>query len=143
MAAIPRAGVVWLAWPRARLCWRKCSLFALALEGVGFGTRLSPVLSRRLAFERFGDRRDVLGRVPTTTAGNVNQPSPREVAQIAGHILRSQIETGFRQRIRQTGVWVAGDSHIRLLREFLQERVHQIGTERAIECHGERLAVPH
>src|SRR5260221_8563955 len=133
MAVTPRDEAALCASSRAQLCSRECSLFALALEGVGLGARLSPILSRRLAFEGFGDRRDVLGRVPTATAGNVNQPSPREVAQIAGHILRSQIETGFRQRIRQTGVWVAGDSRVRLLGEFLQERVHQIGTERAIE----------
>src|SRR6202521_2520642 len=128
MAVNPTDEAAACASSRAQLCSRECSLFALALEGVGFGTRLSPVLSRRLAFERFGDRRDVIGRVPTATTRNVNQTSPREVAQITGHILRSQIETGFRQRILQTGGWVAGDSHIRLLREFLQERVHQIGT---------------
>src|SRR6267154_5221400 len=113
MAAIPRDEAA--SWEsRAQMCSRKCSLLALTLEGEGFGGSLSPVFSRRLAFERFGDRRDVLGRVPATTAGNVNQSSAREVAEIAGHILRPQIETGFRQRIRQTGVWVAGDSDIRL-----------------------------
>src|SRR5258708_34211514 len=127
MAVNPTDEAASCASSRAQLCSRECSLFALALEGVGFGTKLSPILSRRLAFERFGDRRDVLGCVSTATAGNVNQPSPREVAQIAGHILRSQIETSFRQRIRQTGVWVAGDSHIPLPAEFLQEPSHTIG----------------
>src|ERR1700694_5257301 len=122
MAAIPRDEAASCASSRAQMCSRKCSLLALALEGEGFGGSLSPVFSRRQAFERFGDRRDVLGRVSAATAGNVNQPSPCEVAQIPGHILRSEVEAGFRQRIRQTGVWVARDSHIRLLREFVQER---------------------
>src|ERR1700730_1729033 len=143
MAVNPRDEAASSPWPRAQWCWRECSRFALALEGVGFGRMLSPALSRRLAFERFGNRRDVLGRVAAATAGNVNQPCPCEVAQITGHVLRSQIETGFRQRIRQTGVWVARDRYIRLLREFLQERIHQIGTERAVEAHRQRLHVPH
>src|SRR6202166_3841883 len=143
MVAIPRAGVVCCGWPRAQLCWRKCSLLSLALQGVGFGGSLSSVLSRRLSIERFGDGCYVLRCVPAATASNVNQSSAREVAEITSHILRSQIETGFRQRIRQTRVRVARDSHICLLREFLQKRIHQIRTERAVESHRQRLHVPY
>ena len=109
--------------------------------GCSIGRR--PQLPRRLAFERFGDRRDVLGRVAAAAAGNIDQPSSRKVAQITGHVLRAQIEPGRRKRIRQTGIRIARDRHVRLLRELLQERIHQIGTERAVEPHRQRLHVLH
>ena len=112
-------------------------------EGVGSRSVRRPQLSRRLAFERFGDRRDVLGRVAAAAAGNIDQPSPRKIAQITRHVLRPQIEPGFRERIRQAGIRVARDRHVRLLRELLQERIHQIGTERAVEPHRQRFHVLH
>src|SRR4030088_2145732 len=115
MAAIPRDGVALAAWAQPRLRYQTRSRSTLSL-GEGFLSGLRPPLSRRLAFESLGDRRDVLGRVAATAAGNIDQPSPRKVAQITRHVLRPQIEPGFRERIRQTSIRVARDRHVRLLR---------------------------
>src|ERR1700730_16783829 len=121
MAAIPRDGVSSSSWARPRWRYQTRSRSTLNLVGEGFLSGLRSPLSRRLAFERFGDSRDVLGCVAAAPAGNIDQPRPCKVAQIAGHVLRPQIEPGFRQGVRQTGVRVARDRHVRLLRELLQE----------------------
>src|SRR5437660_6064558 len=121
MAAILRDEAASPAWPRPRSRYpsRSRSTLYLALRGVGSLNERRPPLSRRPSLERFGDSRDVLGRVAAATAGNVDQPSPCEVAQKTGHVLRPQIEPGFRQRIRQAGIWVARDRHVHLLRDIL------------------------
>src|SRR5450755_2286785 len=116
MAAIPRDGAAsslcpWLRRLRPGLCYRthSRSTLNLTLEGKGFRNVSRPPLSRRLASERFGDCRDVLGCVAPAPAGNVDQPAARKIAQITGHVFRPQIETGLRKRIRQTGVRIARD----------------------------------
>ena len=38
---------------------------------------------------------------------------------------------------------IARDRHVRFFRELLQKRIHQIGTERAVEPHRQRFHVPH
>src|SRR5450631_717596 len=126
MAAIPRDGVASssLARPRSRYLTRSRS--TLNLVGEGFLSGLRPPLSRRLAFERFGDSRDVLGRVAATAAGDIDQPCPCKVAQITRHVLRPQVEPCFREGIRQPSIRVARDRYVGLLRELLQERIHEI-----------------
>src|ERR1700730_16525048 len=124
MAAIPRDGVSSSSWARPRPRYRTHSRSTLNLVGEGFLSGLRPPLSRRLAFERFGDSRDVLGCVATAPAGNIDQSCPCKVAQIAGHVLGTQVEPGFRKGIRQTGIRVARDRHVRLLGELLQEWIH-------------------
>src|SRR5271155_1596412 len=131
MAAIRTSGGASAQWLRLRSC--------PAPAGVGFFGGHCPEVSWRLTFERFGDRRDVLGGVAATTAGNIDQSSPRKVAQIAGHVVRPQIEPGRRERIRQTCIRIAGDRDVRFLRKLLQEWVHQIGAERAVEPYREGL----
>src|ERR1035438_1592189 len=106
MVAIPRAGVASPSWarPRSRCRTRSRPTLNLGLAGEGLLGGLRPPLSRRLAFERFRDSRDVFGSISTAASGDVDQPSACEVAQITGHVLRTQIEAGFRQRIRQAGL---------------------------------------
>src|SRR5580692_1707609 len=124
MVAIPRDGVASSSWARLRSRYQTRSRSTLNLVGEGSRGGPGPPLSWRLAFERFGDSRNVLGRVAAAPAGNIDQPRPCKVAQIAGHILWAQIEPGFREGIRQTRIWVARDRHVCLFRELLQERVH-------------------
>src|ERR1700722_12687972 len=135
MVGILRDGVVSPSWVRPSLfgLTRSRPTLNLGLRTERFLGGLRPPLSRRLAFERFRDRRDMLWSISTAAAGDVDQPSPRKVAQITGHVLRTQIEAGLRQRIRQTGVGVTRDRHIRLVRELFQKRIHQIGAERTVE----------
>ncbi len=38
------------------------------------------------AFERLGDRRDVLRRIAAAPAGNVDQAVLRKVSEVAGHV---------------------------------------------------------
>src|SRR5580704_5500145 len=83
--------------------------------GVGSHTVRRPKLSRRQPFQCLGDGGDVLRRVAATATSYVDQPSPGKISQVSRHVLRSEIKSGFRQRIRQPGVWVAGDRHVRLL----------------------------
>src|ERR1700680_5174113 len=99
MAAIPTDGVVSSSWARPRSRYRTRSRSPLNLVVEGFLCGLRPPLSRRQTFERFGDSRDMLGRVAAASAGNVDQPRPCKIAQIAGHVLRPQIEPCLRQRI--------------------------------------------
>src|SRR6202047_1930965 len=127
MAEIPRDGAASAALAQPRSRYRTRSRSTLNLVGVGFPSGCRPPLSRRLAFERRGNSCDVLGGVAAAATGNINQPRSRKVSQIAGHVLRAQIEPGFREGIRQTGIWVARDRHVRLFRELLQERIHLIG----------------
>ena len=54
-------------------------------------------LARRLAFEGFGDGRDVLGRVAAAAAGDIDQPGASEFAQVARHVFGAQVEAGFRK----------------------------------------------
>ncbi len=68
-------------------------------------------LARRLAFEGLGDRGYVLGGVAAATAGDVDESSLGEVAEVAGHVFGSQIEAGLGERVRQAGVGVAGDGY--------------------------------
>src|SRR5882724_13302549 len=98
MAEIPRDEAASSEWaqPRSRYPTRSRSTLYLALAGVGSLNERRPPLSRRPALERFGDSRDVLGRVAAAAAGNVDQPSPCEVASITGHVLCPQIDPGFR-----------------------------------------------
>src|SRR5882724_9920057 len=119
MAAIPRDEEISSLWVWAHLCCRMRSSPSLTLDGVGVPNVYRPKLPRRRAFECFGNRRNVFGRIAAAAAGNIYQSSPREVAQIAGHVLRPQIEPGFREGIRQASVRVARDRHVRLLRKFL------------------------
>src|SRR5271169_2980508 len=122
MVAIPRDGVASPSWVRRPRCpTRSRSTFNLALASEGFLDGLRPPLSRRLAFERFRDSRYVLGSISTAATCDVDQPSPCKVTQILSHVLRPQIEAGFRQRIRQTGIGVTRDRHVRLFRELLQK----------------------
>ena len=67
------------------------------------------------ALERLGDGRDVLGRVAAAAAGDVDEPALGELAQVARHVRRLEIEAGGRERIGQTRVRVAGDGGARLL----------------------------
>src|ERR1022692_6960 len=143
MVVIPRDGAASSAWVRQRSRYQTRSRSTLILVGEGFLRGLCSPLSRRLAFERFGDSRDVLGRVAATAAGNIDQPCPCKIAQITCHVLRPEVEPGFREGIRQTGIWVARDRYVCLFRELLQERIHQIGTERAVEPHRQRFYVLH
>src|SRR5580700_10268045 len=100
MGAIPRDGAASAAWARPRLwCYRTRSRSTLNLVGEGFPRGCRPPLSRRLAFERRGNSRDVLGGVAAAAAGNINQARPCKVTQIAGHVLRAQIEPSFREGI--------------------------------------------
>src|SRR5271169_3587544 len=140
MAATRRAAKAWRAWLRMRATSpdsRACSSAALALDDKGFffRLRLRAPFARGQSLQRLGDGRDVLGRISATTAGNVDEARAREIAQVTGHVVWAQIESGLRERIRQTGVRVTGDRGIRLLREFSQKWIHQVGTERAIETH--------
>src|SRR5579863_5858610 len=107
----------------------------LHLVGVGFFRAYRSPLSRRLTFERLRNRSDMLGSVPTVTTGKIDQASLNKVTQVPGHIFRPQIKTGFRQRVWQTSIGIARDRDVSLLRKLLKERIHQIGTERAIEAH--------
>src|SRR5271165_2097983 len=104
MAAIRRDGAASSPRRLRHLGYRPHSRADLALAEAGPLSRRSLQLSRRLAFERFGDSRDVFGGVAAAAAGNVDQPSLGKVAQITGHVVRPQIEAGFRERIRQTGI---------------------------------------
>src|SRR5580658_4949761 len=108
MVAIPRDGVVSPSRVRPRLSCltRSRATLNLGLASERFLGGLRPPLSRRLAFERFRDSRNMLGCISTAAASDVNQPSPRKITQITGHVFRPQIEAGFRQRIGQTGVRV-------------------------------------
>src|SRR6266850_7433054 len=116
MAAIPRDGVASSSWARPRSRCRTRSRSTLNLVSEGFLGGLRPPPSRGLAFERFCDSRDVLGCVAAAPAGNIDQPRPCKVAKIAGHVLRPQVEPGFREGVRQAGIRVARDSDVRLLR---------------------------
>src|ERR1700732_5211433 len=107
MAVIPRDGVASASWARARSRYQTHSRPTLNLGDERFLCGLRSPLSRRLAFKRFGDSRDVLGRVATTAAGNIDQPCPCKIAQITRHVLRPQVDPGFRERIRQTGIRIA------------------------------------
>src|SRR5580700_6200686 len=100
MGAIPRDGAASAAWARPSSRYRTRSRSTLNLMGEGFPRGCRPPLSRRLAFERRGNSRDVLGGVAAAATGNINQARPCKVTQIAGHVLRAQIEPGFREGIR-------------------------------------------
>src|SRR5579862_9433429 len=140
MVAIPRGGVVLPPWIRSRLpCWtRSCASLNLALASERFLDGLYRPFSRRLAFKRFRDCCDMLRSISTAAASDVDQPSPSKVGQITSHILRTQIEASFRQRIRQTSVGVTRDRHTRFFRELLQKWIHQIGAKRAVKAHRQR-----
>ena len=81
------------------------------------------------------------GVLPQQPPAMLIRPPLRKVAEITGHVRRAQIEAGWRERIRQAGVRVAGDGHVRFLGELFQEWIHQIGAERAVQADGERLHV--
>src|SRR5208337_4963775 len=102
MAANRRDGEAWA--PGSMKGSRAGSCFALALEGEGvIGRRCFP-LSRRQAFESFRNRCNVLGGIAAAAAGNINEPCPCKIAEITGHVVRPQIESGFGKRIWQTGI---------------------------------------
>src|ERR1700674_831399 len=143
MAAIPIDEAASAAWARPRSRYRTRSRSTLNLVSEGFLRGLLPPLSWRLAFERFGNSCDVLGCVAATAAGNIDQPCPCKFAEITRHVLRPQIEAGLGEWIRQTRIRVARDRYIRLLRELLQEWIHQIGAERAVEPHRQRPHMLH
>ena len=69
-------------------------------------TSMRPSLARGFAFERFGDGGDVLGRVAAAAAGDVDEAGVGEVAEVAGHVGRAEIEAGLGERIGQAGVGV-------------------------------------
>ena len=98
-------------------------------------------IARSLAFERFGDGGDVLGRVAAAAAGDVDEAGRGEVAEVAGHVRRAEIEAGLGERVGQAGVGVAGDGDVGFLGELGEEGIHQVGAERAVEADGERLDV--
>src|SRR5271165_5456480 len=98
MAAIRRVGAASSPRRLRHLRYRH-SRADLALAKAGFLSRRCLPLARRLALERFGDSRDVLGSIAAATAGNIDQPSLGKVTQITGHVVRPQIEAGFRERI--------------------------------------------
>ena len=56
--------------------------------------------------------------------------SPRERAMSAGPRSKPVGESG----LGKPGIRIAGDGDVRFLRELGQERIHQIGTERAVEA---------
>src|ERR1035437_10158472 len=95
MAVILTGAAAWSRWPRSRCDLNLCQP------------------SRGLAFERFGNRRNVVGRVAAAAAGNIDQPSTCKVTQITGHVLGPQIEPGLRESIRQAGIRIARDRHVR------------------------------
>ena len=97
--------------------------------------------ARRLAVERLGDGGDVLRRVAAAAAGDVDQARLGELAEVARHVRRLEIEAGRRERIGQARVRIAGDRRARLLRELREERIHQVRAERAVEPDRERLHV--
>ncbi len=66
-----------------------------------------PRLARGYAFEGFGDGGDVLGRVAAAAAGDVDEAGAGEVAEVAGHVGRAEIEAGLGERVGQAGVRVA------------------------------------
>src|ERR1700678_2114193 len=107
MAGNQKDAAVWASALRPSSCF--------ALDSAGDKPIGSQQPTRLLTFERLCDRRDVLRCVATAAAGNVDEPGPRKVAEITGHVRWTQIETGFRKRIGQTGIRIAGDRHIRLL----------------------------
>ena len=99
--------------------------------------------ARSLAFERLRDGGDVFGRVAAASAGDVDQSTFGEIAEVAGHVRRAEIEAGLGKRIGQAGVRVAGDGDVRFLGESLEKWVHQVGAEGAVQSDGERLDVLH
>src|SRR5277367_7044582 len=112
MAAIPRDAEASPSRARARSRCLIRSRATLDLPGVGLFRPCRPPLSRRLAFECLGDGHDVLRSISTAAAADVDQPTPSKVAEITRHILRPKIEARFRKRIRQPGIWIAGDRHV-------------------------------
>src|ERR1700737_1791672 len=136
MAVIPTDGAVVSRWLANR--HRPRHHFA---EG-----RMSPrhsQFSRSYSLECFGDRRDVLWGVATTTAGDVNQATTCKIAEIAGHIRWLEIKSSRREWIRQPSIRVTRDRYVRFLREVTQERIHQIGAKRAVEPHRKRFHMGH
>src|ERR1700721_3556106 len=116
MAATPKDGAAspsWVGSSQPRRTGSRSTLnpglpsLGLASEGLLGGLR-TPV-SRRPTFDRLGNSCDVLGSISTAAARDVDQASPCKVSQITSHVLRTQIEAGFRQRIRQSGIGEAGD----------------------------------
>src|ERR1700683_1246573 len=99
MVANPRDEGASSPWPRPRFppSIRSCPTRDLTCAGAGPFNKPRPPHPRRLVFERLCDSRDVLGGISTTTAGDVDQPSPRKVAEITSPVLRAQVEAGFRQ----------------------------------------------
>ena len=96
-----------------------------------------------LVKERLGDGRDVLGRVAATPPRDVHEVGVGELGKVARHIGRLEVEPGRRERVGQAGVRIAGDRRVGLLRELGQERVHEVGAERAVEADREGFYVPH
>src|SRR5579862_9166625 len=112
MAAIPRdeeaSSVPACRWRlRSRSPIRSRAALNLAHGSERFFLEMRSKRSRRPAVERLRNRRNMLGSISTATTRDVDQPSPCEVAQITGHVLRAKIEPGLRKRIRQTGVGIA------------------------------------
>src|ERR1039458_3011861 len=100
-------------------------------------------LARRQTFERFGNGRDVLRGVAAAATGDIDQAGAGKLTEVTGHVVWAKIESCFRERIRQAGIRVAGDGDVGLLRELLKKRVHEIGTEGAVEPYRQRFDVLH
>ncbi len=81
------------------------------------------------------------GVLPQQPPAMFTRPPSANCAEVAGHVGRLEIEAGRRQRVRQPRVRIAGDRRARLGRQLGQERIHQVGTERAVEADAERLHV--
>src|SRR5215469_10892143 len=136
-----RSGLIFVAGARFPLS-SKLALLSRS-SGVRIHNSRCPELSWRQVFQRFGDGCDVLRCVATAATSDVNQPSLRELAEITRHVLRPEIESGFRQRIRQPRIRIARNRHVCLLGELLQKRIHKVGTERTVQTHRKRLHMLH
>ncbi len=80
-------------------------------------------------------------RGAAATARDIQQTLIRQIAQRLRRVDRPLVVARFRQRIGQAGVRITMHKRIRDARKLADVRRHFLGTERAVDAHGEGLRV--
>ncbi len=83
------------------------------------------------------------GSIAAAAADEIDEPCLGEAGDLALHVVREEIEAGRSEGIRQSGVRVNGDEGAGDAGKLGEVRLHEIGSERAVQPDGERFGMGH
>ena len=97
--------------------------------------------ARRLAGDRFGDRRDMVGRGAAAAADHVDQAGRGEFAEQLGHVFRALVVIA--EFVGQPGVRIGAHERVGEAADFGDMGAHLARAQRAVQADGDRVGVAH